>query len=39
MIKSAHPGASVTGLDLDPEALAIARRKAADAGLDTMPLS
>ena len=34
MIKSAHPGASVTGLDLDPEALAIARRKAADAGLD-----
>lgn len=34
MIKVAHPAASVTGLDLDPEALGIARRKAADAGLD-----
>ncbi|MDP3220907.1 MAG: class I SAM-dependent methyltransferase [Deltaproteobacteria bacterium] len=34
MIKRAHPDASVTGLDLDPEALALARRKAADAGLD-----
>lgn len=34
MIKAAHADASVTGLDLDPEALAIARRKAAGAGLD-----
>lgn len=34
MIKSAHPEATVTGLDLDPEALGIARRKAAEAGLD-----
>lgn len=34
MIKTAHPDAQVTGLDMDPEALGIARRKAADAGLD-----
>ncbi|TAK21058.1 MAG: class I SAM-dependent methyltransferase [Myxococcaceae bacterium] len=34
LIKGAHADASVTGLDLDPEALGIARHKAADAGLD-----
>jgi ubiquinone/menaquinone biosynthesis C-methylase UbiE len=34
MIKRAHPDAAVTGLDPDPEALGIARRKAAEAGLD-----
>ncbi len=33
MVKSAHPEAQVTGLDLDPETLAIARRKASSAGL------
>lgn len=33
MLKQAHPDAQVTGLDPDPEALAIAQRKAETAGL------
>jgi ubiquinone/menaquinone biosynthesis C-methylase UbiE len=32
-VKAAHPSADVVGIDPDPEALAIARRKAARAGL------
>lgn len=34
MIKQAHPDADVTGLDADPEVLAIAREKASRAGVD-----
>jgi ubiquinone/menaquinone biosynthesis C-methylase UbiE len=34
MLKRQVPGAHVTGLDADPQVLAIARRKATDAGLD-----
>jgi ubiquinone/menaquinone biosynthesis C-methylase UbiE len=34
MIKASHPDAQVTGLDLDPEALTIARLKAASRGLE-----
>lgn len=34
MIKQAHPTAEVTGVDGDPAVLAIARRKAAKAGVD-----
>ncbi len=34
MIKSACPEATVTGLDIDPDAIAIARRKAAESQID-----
>lgn len=34
MIKQAHPGARVTGLDGDPEVLSIAREKAEKAGME-----
>ena len=33
MIKQAHPGVDVTGLDADPKALSIGRAKAAAAGV------
>ncbi len=38
MLKQAYPGATICGLDADPEALAIARKKVATAGVDVQLL-